>query len=57
MVGGQFQGGGTVSSLMGLALKTDLIDVAVLTDRSGLDSEVRLVAPPGRRWLPAPELN
>jgi len=40
---GPFQSGGTVSALMTYALKTGIIDAAVLTDRNGLTPVVELV--------------
>ena len=43
MVQGQFQGGGAISALVSLALKKGIIDVAVLTDRQGLDARPRLI--------------
>ena len=43
MVSGQFQGGGTVSALITLALKNGIVDVAALTDRKGVDPQPRLV--------------
>lgn len=43
MVKGNFQGGGTVSSLVTLALKNRHIDAAVLTDREGVKPVPRLV--------------
>ena len=46
MDAGVHQSGGTVSSLMTFALKTGLIDAAVLTDRAGLIPVPRLVTRP-----------
>jgi coenzyme F420 hydrogenase subunit beta len=46
MVEGKFQAGGTVSALMILGLKTDMIDAAVLTDRDGLIPVPRLITQP-----------
>ncbi|MDX2502731.1 MAG: Coenzyme F420 hydrogenase/dehydrogenase, beta subunit C-terminal domain [Deltaproteobacteria bacterium] len=43
MNSGLFQAGGTVSALMAFALKTGLIDAAVLTDREGLTPVPRLI--------------
>ncbi|MBW2336836.1 MAG: Coenzyme F420 hydrogenase/dehydrogenase, beta subunit C-terminal domain [Deltaproteobacteria bacterium] len=43
MAKGAFQDGGTVSSLMAVALKNGLIDAAALTDRNGLTPISRIV--------------
>ncbi len=43
MISGPFQNGGTVSALMTLALKTGMIDAAVLTDSDGLIPVPRLI--------------
>ena len=43
MAKGAFQAGGTVSSVIALALKNGLIDAAALTDRNGLTPISRLV--------------
>ena len=43
---GTFQGGGTVSALLTLAMETGLIDAAALTDREGLVPIPRLVTGP-----------
>ena len=43
---GTFQAGGTVSALMTFALKTGMIDAAVVTDREGLIPVPRLVTKP-----------
>ncbi len=43
MVEGPFQAGGTVSALMTYAVKTGMIDAAVLTDRDGLAPVPKLV--------------
>lgn len=43
MVQRSFQGGGTVSALITLALKTKIIEAAALTDRQGLNPVPRLV--------------
>lgn len=44
---GNFQSGGTVSSLIGFALEQGLIDSAILTDRDGLLPVPRIVTSPG----------
>jgi coenzyme F420 hydrogenase subunit beta len=46
MSDGSFQAGGTVSALMAFALKKDMIDAAVLTDREGMVPVPRLVTDP-----------
>ncbi|MBM3884113.1 MAG: hypothetical protein FJ387_31135, partial [Verrucomicrobia bacterium] len=41
---GRFQGGGTVSALVSLALRTGRLDAAILTDRNGIEPVPRIVA-------------
>ncbi len=64
MDGGPFQAGGTISSLMIFALKTGMIDSAVLTDREGLNPVPRLITQPEEvmtcstsKYMAAPTLS
>ena len=64
MSGGDFQNGGTVSSLIAFALDNQLIDRALLTDREGLRPLPRNVSTPeevlacsGSKYMLAPTLS
>ena len=64
LVKADFQGGGTVSALIGFALETDLVDGAILTGSDGIEPEARLVKQPdqvaasaGSKFIAAPTLS